>query len=111
MDHAFFIWLLGMFVIVAPVSLLAVMGVTSLVARKLAEHTASRICQGAMVVGLLASIGILMLMLWHGTRHESLVMGDWVAIPHYHFSVKLVFDRLSVPLMILSFLLCGTIGA
>src|SRR4029078_1354560 len=30
---------------------------------------------------------------------------------HYHFSVKFVFDRLSVPFVILSFVLCGTIGA
>ena len=30
---------------------------------------------------------------------------------HYHFSVKFVFDRLSVPFAILSFVLCGTIGA
>ncbi len=29
----------------------------------------------------------------------------------YHFSVKFVFDRLSVPFAILSFVLCGTIGA
>ena len=32
-------------------------------------------------------------------------------MPHYHFSVKFVFDRLSVPFVILSFVLCGTIGA
>lgn len=29
---------------------------------------------------------------------------------HYHFAVKFVFDRLSVPFVILTFLLCGTIG-
>ena len=29
----------------------------------------------------------------------------------YHFAVKFVFDRLSVPFVILSFVLCGTIGA
>ena len=39
-------------------------------------------------------------------------LGNWVAIPrHYHFSVKFVFDRLSVPMAILSFTLSGTIGA
>lgn len=35
----------------------------------------------------------------HGHRHF-----------HYHFAVKFVFDRLSVPFVILTFLLCGTIG-
>ena len=38
--------------------------------------------------------------------------GDWVVIPgHYHFSIKFIFDRLSVPFAILSFVLSGTIGA
>jgi NAD(P)H-quinone oxidoreductase subunit 5 len=38
-------------------------------------------------------------------------LGHWVAIEHFHFSVKLVFDRLSVPFVILTFLLCGTVSA
>ncbi len=33
------------------------------------------------------------------------------APPHYHFAIKFVFDRLSVPFVILTFILCGTIGA
>src|SRR5262249_60806282 len=47
----------------------------------------------------------------HGPRREASELGEWVAIPHYHFAVKLVFDRLSVPFVILSFLLCGTVAA
>ena len=51
-------------------------------------------------------------MLTTGTRHIAINVGTWVAIPHlYHFSVKLQFDRLSVPFAILSFVLAGTIGA
>lgn len=37
----------------------------------------------------------------HSSAHHS----------HYHFQLKFVFDRLSVPFVILSFMLCGTIGA
>jgi NADH-quinone oxidoreductase subunit L len=98
-------------VVAMPVMLLCVLGVSSLINRKLSEQATSRWCEGAMVTGLLAAIGVLVLMLVHGTRHEQLDMGNWVAIQHYHFSVKLVFDRLSVPLVILSFVLCGTIAA
>ena len=51
-------------------------------------------------------------MLVLGMRHVSIDLGAWVEIPrHYHFSVKFVFDRLSVPMVILSFTLSGTIGA
>jgi NADH-quinone oxidoreductase subunit L len=105
------ITVLGAIVIAMPVALLCVLGVASLVDRKLSEQATSRLCESAMVTGLLAAIGVLVLMLLHGTRHEQLDLGNWVAIRHYHFSVKLVFDRLSVPLVILSFLLCGTIAA
>ena len=68
-----------------------------------------------MVSGLLAAVGVLALMLAFnvpGRPHVPIHLGDWVVIPgHYHFSVKFVFDRLSVPMAILSFVLSGTIGA
>jgi NAD(P)H-quinone oxidoreductase subunit 5 len=51
-------------------------------------------------------------MLVQGTRHVPIDLGNWVVIPHhYHFSIKFVFDRLSVPFAILSYVLSGTIGA
>ena len=65
----------------------------------------------AVVVGLFSSTMVLALMLAWGTRHVSIEIGNWVVIPDYHFSVKLIFDRLSVPFVILSFVLCGVIGA
>lgn len=111
LDHASLIALLGLVVIIAPVLLLCVLGVSSLLDRKLSEEATGKLCQAAIGTGLLAALGILALMLWHGTRHEPILLGEWVGIPHYHFSVKLVFDRLSVPFVILSFMLCGTISA
>jgi NAD(P)H-quinone oxidoreductase subunit 5 len=64
---------------------------------------------------------MLVLMLVHGTRHVVIDLGNWVEIedhaagggvhPHFHFVIKFVFDRLSVPFTLLTFLLCGTIGA
>lgn len=110
-NHTSLILALGMIVITAPVVLVVVLGVTSLLDRRLSESAISKSCQGSMALGLAASVSVLALMLLHGTRHESIELGNWVAIPGYHFSVKLVFDRLSVPLAILSFLLCGTIAA
>src|SRR5262249_33932794 len=91
--------------------LAALLGLSSLLGRPLREETTGRVCAAAIVTGLAASVTVLALMLLHGTRHESIALGEWVVIPHYHFSVKLIFDRLSVPLAILSFVLCGTIGA
>jgi len=56
-----------------------------------------------------------------GVRHHVVDFGNWVefhaddggayAHAHYHFAVKFEFDRLSVPLVVLSYVLCGTIAA
>ncbi|QEH33945.1 NADH-quinone oxidoreductase subunit L [Aquisphaera giovannonii] len=107
-----FMTALGAVVIAAPLLLAAILGVSSLIDRKLDEPTTTRILQWGTVAGLLAALGTLAGMLWLGTRHVPIELGDWVVIPgQYHFAIKFVFDRLSVPMAILSFLLSGTIGA
>jgi NAD(P)H-quinone oxidoreductase subunit 5 len=103
--------LLGVVVVTAPALLLAGLGLPSLLGWKLAERTLTRACQAAVAVGLLAAVAILGLMLTTDRRLVAVRLGDWVAVPDYHFAVTLVFDRLSVPFVILSFVLCGTIGA
>jgi NADH:ubiquinone oxidoreductase subunit 5 (subunit L)/multisubunit Na+/H+ antiporter MnhA subunit len=102
---------LGATVIMAPALLVFALGVASLVDWKLSERTINRLIQAAVVTGLLAAAAVLIVMLLRGDRHVVIQFGDWVAIPHFHFSIKFVFDRLSVPLAILSFMLTGTIGA
>jgi NADH-quinone oxidoreductase subunit L len=103
---------LGLFVIISPLVLLVVLGLSSLVGSKLPENHSSNLVYATIVSGLLAATLVLVLMLVSGTRHVAVDEGNWVAIPRlYHFSVKFVFDRLSVPFAILSFVLIGTIGA
>jgi NADH-quinone oxidoreductase subunit L len=104
--------LLGLIVVVSPLLLTIVLGASSLLDWKLAESLISKLVHATIVSGLVAATLVLVLMLSTGTRHVAVVVGDWVAIPHlYHFSVKFLFDRLSVPFAILSFVLAGTIGA
>ena len=71
-------------------------------------------------IALLSATGVFVGMLMTGDRHVVLDLGNWIEIhPHgnfadndgYHFQVKLVFDRLSIPFVVLSLGLCGTIGA
>ena len=102
---------LGLTVVAAPLLLLLVLGVSSLVGHPLPERSIGRLGHLAIALGFVASATMLGLMLARGTRCVPIEVGSWVAIPHYHFSVKFVFDRLSVPFVILSFVLCGTIGA
>lgn len=110
-DTLFF--MLGMTVLVSPSALVAILGLPPLVGRPLTEKTINRYAFAATVIGLLASLLLLVMMCVVGTRHVPLELGNWVVIPqqHFHFHLKFVFDRLSVPFVILSFLLCGTVSA
>jgi NADH-quinone oxidoreductase subunit L len=111
-DYQRILSFLGVVVVVAPFILTVVLGVSSLLARPLREEHSSRLVQAAIVSGLASAIAVLALMLILGTRHVQIDLGNWVSIePTYRFSIKFVFDRLSVPFAILSFVLSGTIGA
>ena len=105
--------LLGITVVATPAILLLVLGGTWLLGVPLSEGSTARYTHAAVMIGLLAALGTLVLMLATGTRDVPIELGNWVEIPeeHFHFHLKLAFDRLSVPFAILSFVLCGTVGA
>lgn len=104
---------LGVSVVAAPVVLLSVLGMTSIIGFRVSERVSAKLTEASVVYGLVSALAILTLMLATGRRHVPIEIGNWVDIPeqHFHFHIKFVFDRLSVPFSILSFVLCGTIGA
>jgi NAD(P)H-quinone oxidoreductase subunit 5 len=111
-DYQTAIWALGLVVIASPLAMVCVLGLASLAGRAMSEETTARLARLTIACGLTASIAVLAVMLATGTRNVAIDLGDWVVIPrHYHFSVKFVFDRLSMPFAILTFVLSGTIGA
>lgn len=111
MNYEIWIEKIGLAVIFAPLLMLAALGITSLVGLPLNERRIGQVMQLTILTGLIAALTVLGLMLWCDTRHVTVNLGNWVSIPqHYHFEIKFVFDRLSVPFVVLTFLLCGTIG-
>lgn len=117
-DAAHLMTVLGAVVVAAPAALVAVLGVPALLGRRLTEPTTIRAVQAAVVVGLLACLAVLAVMPFAGGRPAVVDLGEWVALrppgadhAHYHFAVEFEFDLLSVALALLSFVLCGTIGA
>ena len=88
-DYELLIKVIGSAVVGAPFLLICALGVTSLVGRPLAERIISRSVDLAILTGLTASLAILGVMLTQGTRYVPIELGSWVAIPDYHFSVKL----------------------
>jgi NAD(P)H-quinone oxidoreductase subunit 5 len=113
MTQAELLQYLGIIVVASPSLLLAVLGILPLLGFIPSERMTSRCIHASVVTGLLASIAILAIMLISGTTHVPIEIGDWVVIKseNFHFHVKFIFDRLSVPFAILSFLLCGTVSA
>lgn len=106
--------ILGIIVVVSPTLLLAFFGILPLLGYSPSERTMGHCIQAAVVSGLLASFAIIGIMLWTGIREVPIEFGNWVVIKKpvdFHFHIKFIFDRLSVPFAILSFLLCGTVGA
>ena len=108
-----FVSVLGLVVVFSPAVLFVLLGGASLMGAPLSERATARATQLAVSTGFLAALGLLGAMLSVGVHEVPIEMGDWVAIPeqHFHFHVKFVFDRLSVPFVILVFGLCGTVGA
>ncbi len=104
---------LGYCVVVSPVVLLAALGLPMLCGVNLSERIQAGLTKGVVSTGLLAAVAVLGLMLVTGSRLVPIELGNWVAIEpeHFHFHLKFIFDRLSVPFVILSFVLCGTVGA
>tara|TARA_R110002072_G_scaffold145460_1_gene291942 strand:- start:86684 stop:88075 length:1392 start_codon:yes stop_codon:yes gene_type:complete len=104
---------LGLIVVASPAVLLVVLGLPMLLGKALSESVQSNFTKAAVLTGLSAAVVILGLMLAFDSRHVPIEFGNWVSIPqeHFHFHLKFVFDRLSVPFAILTFVLCGTVGA
>ncbi|MCA9057982.1 MAG: oxidoreductase [Planctomycetaceae bacterium] len=111
LDQVFY--LLGVIVVVSPLLLLAVLGITTLTGRPLSERAQSRLTEVTVLSGLISAVLVLILMLCFDRRHVPLELGHWVDVAeeHFHFHLKFVFDRLSVPFVILTYVLVGTIGA
>ena len=104
-----FMWC-GLIAVVPPLALLAVLGLPALLRISLSESFINRSTFLATVLGLAGALGALVLMLATGDRHVPVELGNWVIIEEqqFHFHLKFVFDRLSVPFTILCYLLCGT---
>lgn len=108
-----FLLILGAVTVLAPAFLMACLGLPGLLGLKLSEKRISFLTSISVLAGVVSASAILACMLFTGIRLVELNVGNWSVIPeeHFHFTVKFVFDRLSIPFVMMSFVLCGTIGA
>ncbi len=68
--------------------------------------------QWSASASLACAFCVLGLMLSSGERFVTIDVGDWVAIEQeqFHFHIRFIFDRLSIPFLILSLVLCLTVA-
>jgi NAD(P)H-quinone oxidoreductase subunit 5 len=106
-------YLCGYLVVLCPTVLLAALGLPALLGRKPTEHATIGLVKLAVTIGLIAAAALPIIMLVTGSRHITIEQGHWLHLPDegFHFTVKFVFDRLSAPFTVLTYVLCGTISA
>ncbi|MCC9628734.1 oxidoreductase [Blastopirellula sp. JC732] len=107
-----FIFGLGIGCLAAPALLLVVLAAASFLSRRLTERATARLTAICVIFGMVCAMIILGTMLASGSRKVVIELGNWVAIPseHYHFQLRFIFDRLSIPFVLLTYVLCGVVG-
>ncbi len=110
-DPSFLLTVLGGVIFAAPAALLTTFFGAFLFDRRLPEAAIGRLIQATIVTGLLAALAAGAIMLRHGVSQHPIVLGDWTITPSYHLKFALVLDLLSLSYLLLTLLLCGTIGA
>ncbi|MEQ1827264.1 MAG: proton-conducting transporter membrane subunit [Pirellula sp.] len=105
--------LFGVITIICPCTLLLLLGVSLLIGRPVSEKVVGRWLKSMVGLSLMSALIVLCIMLGTGSRRELVDLGNMVEIHdvHFHFHIKFIFDRLSVPMAILSLVLCGTVGS
>jgi NADH-quinone oxidoreductase subunit L len=103
----------ALLVVAAPAALALNIGLSLLLGYRPSERRLALSTQATVVLSSTAAIALLVMMLMDGQVQYTLDVGRWVDLPveHFHFTVKFLFDRLSIPFVILSLVLCGVISA
>lgn len=100
-------------VLLCPALLLLCVSLISLIWNRPPERLISLLSMIFVSAALIAALGVLAALLLSGERELVLDAGNWIDLHEvsFHFHLKFVFDRLSIPFLILSLILCGTVSA
>jgi len=101
----------GLTIVAAPLILLAVFLIAFLLDRRMHEDTVARLVQGTVGVSLVAAMAAAVIMLRSRVGQHPIELGEWVITPHYHLKFEFVLDLLSLSYVLLTLVLCGTVGA
>ncbi|MCA9002070.1 MAG: hypothetical protein KDB61_09110, partial [Planctomycetes bacterium] len=104
---------MGALVLVGPLLAFLGMVVVAVFELPLSERVTNRWVQWTSVVAIVACTSLGIWMLVQGRAQLPVEFGDLVSLPelHFHFRAHFLFDRLSLPFLMLSFVLCSVVGA
>ena len=104
---------LGIAVVVVPALLLTVLATATFIGYVMGEKLPAQLTKATTTIGLISSLFIGGLLIADGQSRVVIELGNLVSIEpeHFHFHLKLIFDRLSIPFTILCFALCAVVGS
>lgn len=108
--------LFALCVVGGPALLLVALGLPPLLGQQVRESYAANLSKMVIFTGLLALLAIVAIQWAEGNYWGAPRVfrpGDWVHLSeaHFRFRFEFIFDWLSIPFAILSFVLCGLISA
>jgi NADH-quinone oxidoreductase subunit L len=95
----------------APLGGFAALALVRLLPLRPNERQLALAVQGIFSVGLVASVAMVLTMLLGGVDSLVVPLGTWFRVGDHVFRVTLLVDHLSVPFLLMSTLLTGTVGA
>jgi NADH:ubiquinone oxidoreductase subunit 5 (subunit L)/multisubunit Na+/H+ antiporter MnhA subunit len=102
---------LTLLVVAGPVGLMACFLPWLSVNHQLSEVNIARVVKGTIGISLLSAVCAAGIMLSQGLGQHAVELGDWVVTRSFHLKFKFVLDLLSLTYVILTLVLCATIGA
>jgi NAD(P)H-quinone oxidoreductase subunit 5 len=104
---------LGALTLAFPALLVAILGAFALLEYQPGERLITRLTQYSITAALLCALGAIGLMAYLGIPRVPINLGEWAYLPDgsFHFSLKIVFDHLSAPFVVLSLALSAVVGS
>ncbi|MEB2312408.1 MAG: proton-conducting transporter membrane subunit [Sorangiineae bacterium] len=95
----------------APIAAFAWLGLARLLGRRASERSLTRLVSLTFVTSVIAALGLAGAMILERRSSEVVPLGTWFSSGTHRVHLSLLVDGLSVPFLVLSSVLCGTVGA
>lgn len=102
---------LGLLIVAGPALLLALFLVAFLVGRQMSEDGIAGVVKATIGASLLSAVSAAVVMLANGIGQHPVELGDWIIAPSFHLKFGFILDLLSLAYVMLTLVLCATIGA